>query len=125
MQQMRSRLMTLLLTVFVGLGLASVSLAHRLPSVAEQGAAQAVEALQAAGLPLAEICGQTQDKRACPEQSCPICRGAASGVDLAFVLPPPMMVPLSYREGLPKGRLVAVQRLMFGHDAQGPPAALI
>jgi hypothetical protein len=125
MQQSRSRLMTLILTVFVGLGLALASWAHPLPTPAEQRFEQVFEVLQAAGLPMVEICGQTPGKKPCAEAPCPICRGSAAPVDLAFALPPAVLLQPLYRQPLAQGRRVATERLLFGQGAQGPPAAVI
>jgi hypothetical protein len=125
MQRLRSRLMTLVLTIFVGLGLASAMLAHPLPTTAELRTEQAVESLQAAGLPMAEICGQTQTKRLCADQPCPICRGASAATDLAFALPLPVVLRRNHDLAIPRGTQPPGLRLLSGHEAQGPPADLI
>ncbi len=125
MAMMRSRLMSLLLTIFVGLGLASAALAHRAPTSAELGAEQAAQMLQAAGLPLGTICGQTEGKPSCPDASCPICPGGAAMPGAAMATPVPELVAFTYIRAMPRGTTLPTVRLLLGHDAQGPPANLI
>lgn len=117
MRMLRARILSVLLTVILGLGLASSALAHRMPS----GAEQALQALQAAGLPLGALCGHAQDKPGCGDESCPICPGGAAVPGAAFAAPAPVLGLVRFAVPLPRGRRPVAQRRVLGHDARGPP----
>ena len=121
MQMLRSRVMSLVLTIFVGLGLATSALAHRIPT----GAEQALQALQVAGLPLGVLCGQAQGKTSCPQDGCPVCPAGAAVLGAAFTPPDLQLIRFQYVLAMPQGTPPPMVRLLLGHDAQGPPAGLI
>jgi len=125
MQMLRSTFLTFVLTIFVGLGLASSAMAHPLQSGAERAAVQALEALQAAGLPLGALCGQTHGKSTCPDDTCPTCPAGAATLNFAPLTPVYVPVPVRFALPLPEGEARTTLRLLLGHDAQGPPAGLI
>lgn len=125
MQMLRARLITFVLTVFVGLGLVSLAFAHPLPTGAEVRAQQELQALQAVGVSLDAICGQWPGKSSCPDHACPICPGGSAVALVAFLQPGPVFVPGRHVLALPPATMTAAARLLLGHRAQGPPACLI
>ncbi len=110
---LRSKLLSLVLVIIVGIGLASVSMAHRLPDGAEQ-------ALQAAGVPIAALCGHSQ-QTPCPDQSCPCCLGAVAVSDTTRVLPAPRPVPTQFALTLTRGTAPPMARRVIAPQSRAPP----
>lgn len=120
MQGLRSKLLSFVLTLFVGIGLVTSALAHRLPTDADR----ALQILQAEGVPLSALCGQA-GKTSCPDGSCPICPGGAALSGENVPTPLPVLTLFRHALVLPCGTHIPTVRLLLGHDAQAPPWALL
>lgn len=125
MQKLRSRMTTMVLTIFVCLGLASTALAHHVPTLAEQRVEQAIQSLQAAGLPLTGICGETQAKRVCADDACPICRGDFAAAHFGYTRALPVLLAQCDALVMPCGKQPSGLRLLSAQDARGPPVVMI
>ena len=123
MRMIRSRLISLLLTLVVGLGLASSAFAHRLPTSGELQ----LQALQAIGLTQASICGDLgsgKGQAPCAVETCGLCSASAA---------PEIPVAALAQLVIPRviGRLVWLEpaaaptsTIAFGPPSQAPPVKL-
>lgn len=120
MQTPRYRVLTLVLTIFVGLALASSARAHHLPT----GAERVLQRLEAAGVPLAALCGHPQGKPSCPDETCAACPAGFAAPDLTPAMPDPLRIPLQFALALPVDVAPVAIPLLRWHDSQGPPQGL-
>jgi len=118
MQTLRSRLLCLILVIVTGLALAATGLGHRLPTASEQ-------ALQMAGLSVAEICGKSQDGTPIGDHPCPACLAGLAMLPAAIPPLAPTQLALDFRLHLPRGIAANPQEQLPGHPSRGPPLALI
>lgn len=120
MHAVRSRILSLLLTLVVGLGLATSAFAHRLPTASEMQ----LQALQVLGLTSAAICGDAghgPGQVPCADDTCGLCGTPAAPALAAFgplAAPAPRLV-LSLGWGQDTARTQGASWL--GPKAQAPP----
>ena len=117
MRMLRARVLTLVLTIFVGLGLASAVLAHRMPD----GAERALQALQDAGVPVAALCGHAGEKAPCADAFCSVCPGGAAALDVGPQSQVPALLTRCVVVVLRASETPVPMRLLLGHWSQGPP----
>lgn len=117
MRMLRSRVLGLLLTIFVGMGIASSALAHRMPDRAER----ALQVLQASGVPVAAVCGHTGDKAPCADAYCSVCPGGGMASDLGPLMLAPVLLARQFIVRLTEGEAAVAKPLRLGPWSQGPP----
>ncbi len=120
MKMLRSRVLGLLLRVFVCFGLASSALAHRMPDAA----GRALQVLQAAGIPVAALCGHPNDKAPCPDAFCSVCPGGTAALGVGPLTLMPVLLARRLVVVLPEGETPVGMRLLLGHWSRGPPPVL-
>ena len=125
MQALRSTMLSILLTLFVGLGLASTALAHRFPTDADQTASAAMLSLKAYGFDLAAICGQGSEAPSCPDNGCPACPSGTAVAYLADAVPVQATPRFVDRLVRPQGPQLPIMWQLLAKDARGPPAGQI
>lgn len=120
MRMIRSRLISLLLTLVVGLGLASSAFAHRLPTSGELQ----LQALQAIGLTQASICGDLDSGKGhapCADETCGLCSASAATeipvADMVHLVIPRVIGRLVW----PEETAAPTTTVAFGPPGQAPP----
>lgn len=123
MCMIRSRFISLLLTLVVGVGMASSAFAHRLPTLNELQ----FQALQAIGLVQGSICGDLSSgkgKEPCPDKMCGLCPASTAALCPVASFVQFVALRATGRVVWRKAVAVPMSALVFGPPSQAPPASL-